>query len=222
VSIAVAFAAPVENQLRRFEPGVEELRRGLELDPPEPDSVAWVQTTLRTMVEEDRYTRQFATLPLEEGYGVLRYWYFWLRFRPRTVEMEQRHVRELKRLLARHGWIRRSRFGAEADSDAWLIAHHADLDRAFQKEVLAVLEGEAARGETAPEHYARLYDRVAVREDRDQRYGTQGRCLGPGIWEPRPIEDPARVNARRRSAGLPPMEVQRSFSASRCHYADRS
>jgi hypothetical protein len=219
--LAFEFARPIEENLREFDRRVGTLSSEQARLPPEHDGVARVQADLRNMVDEDGYARMFANIPQVERYGALRYWYFWLRFRPRAAEIENRHLAELKRLLARYGWIRRSRFGAEADENAWLIAHHADTDRPFQKQVLARLKEEAAKGETAPEHYARLYDRVAFHEQRPQRYGTQGHCLGPGRWEPRPIEDPVGLDARRRAMGLPSMRVQRSTSASRCRYADR-
>lgn len=46
-----------------------------------------------------------------------------------------------------------------------------------------------------------MFDRVAISEDRPQRYGTQFRCDG-GKWRPYPLEDEARVEAFRRDAGV--------------------
>ena len=64
-----------------------------------------------------------------------------------------------------------------------------------------------------------LYDRVAVNEGRPQRYGTQGRCTGPGSWEPRPIEEAANVDARRTWAeirGFPRMADYRERMNALC------
>ncbi|MBI1946487.1 MAG: hypothetical protein HYS27_12370 [Deltaproteobacteria bacterium] len=101
------------------------------------------------------------------------------------------------RLIGKTGWITLSRYGEEAAQAAWLIVQHADLDVAFQRDVLARMEKLLATGEVKRDNYAYLWDRVAVNEGRKQRFGTQGRCTGPGRWEPREIEDPARVDALR-------------------------
>lgn len=94
----------------------------------------------------------------------------------------------LKGVIAERGWFRISRDGAQADNAAWLIAQHADHDPAFQQEVLTLLEKELAARDTSPTNYAYLYDRVAVNTGKLQRYGTQGRCSGPGDWRPAPVE----------------------------------
>lgn len=60
-------------------------------------------------------------------------------------------------------------------------------------------------GDADPQNYAYLYDRVAVAENRPQRFGTQ---FGPDR-EPRPIEDEANVDARRKAIGLGTMAEYR-------------
>jgi hypothetical protein len=113
----------------------------------------------------------------------------------------------LKADLAKHGWYRISTAGEQADRQAWLLVQHADRDPAFQRQVLGMLEGLLPAKETSPRNYAYLYDRVASGEKRPQRYGTQGRCTGPGKWEPKPLEDAARVDDLRKSVGLEPLAV---------------
>jgi hypothetical protein len=45
-----------------------------------------------------------------------------------------------------------------------------------------------------------------------QRFGTQGQCSGPGTWDPHPVEEPARLDERRRAVGLESLaEYQRLF-----------
>lgn len=103
----------------------------------------------------------------------------------------------LKADIAAHGWYRISVHGEAASSAAWLMAQHADRDRPFQRHVLTLLEPLAASGETSPSNYAYLYDRIAVGENRPQRYGSQGRCVARGVWAPNDLEDPERVQALR-------------------------
>ncbi|MCC7075264.1 MAG: hypothetical protein IT383_28385 [Deltaproteobacteria bacterium] len=108
----------------------------------------------------------------------------------------------LSRLIGKSAWITLSRYGEEAAQAAWLIAQHADNDVYFQRDVLARLEKLLPSGEVKRDNYAYLWDRVAVNEGRKQRFGTQGSCTGPGRWEPRELEDPARVDALREQFGI--------------------
>jgi len=108
----------------------------------------------------------------------------------------------LKADVAAHGWYRIPIHGEAASSAAWLMAQHADRDRPFQRHVVALLEPLAAAGDVIPANYAYLYDRVAVGENRPQRYGTQGVCVAKGVWEPNTLEAPERVQALRDEAEI--------------------
>jgi hypothetical protein len=108
----------------------------------------------------------------------------------------------LKADVAANGWYTIPVNGARASSSAWLMAQHADRDRDFQRHVLALMEPMVATGEVSRNNYAYLWDRVAVGENRPQRYGTQGRCTAPNRWEPNDIEDMSRVEALREEAEI--------------------
>jgi hypothetical protein len=103
----------------------------------------------------------------------------------------------LKGDIAANGWFLISVHGEAASGAAWLMAQHADHDRPFQRHVLTLLEPLAAAGEASASNFAYLYDRVAVGENRPQRYGTQGVCVAKGVWEPNTLEAPERVQALR-------------------------
>jgi hypothetical protein len=108
----------------------------------------------------------------------------------------------LKADLLANGWPTIPQFGKDADQAAFLLVQHADRDRAFQSQVLALLEPLAKDGRTRPANYAYLFDRVAVANKQPQRYGTQGRCTGVGLWEPFEVEAPQALDARRASLGM--------------------
>jgi hypothetical protein len=127
----------------------------------------------------------------------------------------------MKRLVAASGWPLRSVHGDNAARDAWLFVQHADADPAFQRQVLALLEPLVPKGETDGRDFALLFDRVALAEKRPQRYGSQFESGPGGCMRPSPIEDPAGVDARRKSAGLPPLadyakQLSQVFKASLC------
>lgn len=107
----------------------------------------------------------------------------------------------LKEIVAQVGWPTISLVGGDAAGAAWLLAQHADQDRAFQVDVLARIEKLLDSGEATRKEYAYLYDRV----HEPQRYGTQGTCVDSTRWVPRPIENEAGVDKRRAEVGLPAM-----------------
>jgi hypothetical protein len=118
------------------------------------------------------------------------------------AEIDCSNTAWLRQQVRQHGWFDISRYGAEADEAAWLIVQHADRTPVFQAEMLALLEERAAAGESSRRQVAYLWDRVAVKEGRPQRYGTQMECDGDEIVPIGGLEDPARIEERRASIGL--------------------
>jgi hypothetical protein len=110
------------------------------------------------------------------------------------------NLRYLKSVLPADGWFRNSRDGKQATEDAWLIVQHAS-DRDFQKAVLARMEQLVPLGEVSGPDYALLYDRTEMFEGRPQKYGSQGTCEA-GVTVIYKLQDPARVDALRKSVGL--------------------
>ncbi len=119
--------------------------------------------------------------------------------------IDRKSTMRMKEVVARHGWPGASLIGEDGANAAWLLVQHADLDVAFQKQCLALMEPLVERGEVTGAEFAYLYDRVAVAEKRPQRFGTQF----DETREPRPIEDPAHVNERRAKVGLGTMAEYR-------------
>lgn len=169
----------------------------------------WTKAKLQHMVDVDQYMRKYSSTPSTKAYTEAERLEFNSRFmQSRWAQVDARNTEDLKALLAIHGWFTISVFGPEADNNAWLLVQHADQDQQFQKRVLGVLEPLVARQETNPRNFAYLFDRVASsfqkpEERKAQRYGTQGRCIGKGAWEPFEVEDPANLDKRRASVGLP-------------------
>ena len=121
----------------------------------------------------------------------------------RIRQAEARNIPRLKEIVAKHGWPSETLVGEHAASAAWLMVHHSEGDAAFKRRVLELMEPLVHRNEANGQLYAYLYDRM----HKPQRYGTQGSCVGPGQWQPRAMEDPARVEERRREIGLSPAKL---------------
>lgn len=160
---------------------------------------------------EDQFARSHFSAVLEKSSwaanlpeATLAYAYYIIGSEACSVDAA--NVQWLKARLSEHGWYTISKYGSSADLAAWLLVQHADHDPAFQAEVLEMLEPLLIKNETRQRNYAYLYDRVAVNGNRPQRYGTQGRCIS-GKWEPREVEAPDELDARRAAVGLEPEAV---------------
>lgn len=114
---------------------------------------------------------------------------------------DKKNTKRMKEIVAKYGWPGRTLVGHKASQGAWLLVQHADLDLAFQKQVLPLLEAAANKKDIAPANVAYLADRIASAEKRKQVYGTQ---FGPDM-KPNPIEDEAHVDERRAALGLESM-----------------
>lgn len=109
-----------------------------------------------------------------------------------------------KEIIDGNGFPTVAQVGRDGVAAAFLLAQHADSDRALQAKVLKQAQPLAAKGEIAPQDLAQLTDRVRIGEGRPQVYGSQFRAVD-GINHPQPIEDAAKVDARRAKAGLLPL-----------------
>lgn len=207
----------VDADLKSFDESVAKLEKDLDPGPPDPASKDWVAKKLRLMTQVDQFMRHRVDLPFKQGYSKDEESYFWSLFGPRWEKIDTDNTAALKELLKARDWFKISEFGAEGDENAWLLVQHADRDVPFQKRVLSVLARLYPLGETSAHNYAFLHDRVAAAEKRPQRYGTQGRCTGPGAWEPFEMEDPAGVDARRKAMGLSTLEENKRRLAPVCH-----
>jgi hypothetical protein len=113
----------------------------------------------------------------------------------------------LAEIFDEHGWPGWSLVGEDGSTAAWLIVQHADLDPAFQRRGLELLEAAVEAGDASPGDLAYLIDRVRVAEGEPQVYGTQWRIDETGGWTPAtPIEDEATVDERRADVGLQPLD----------------
>jgi len=130
----------------------------------------------------------------------------------RVTKVDEFNTAEIQKMLKGRGWFRDDKDGEGAGRYGWLIAQHADRNPTFQQAALKLMKAELGAPGVSKSNYAYLYDRVQMRfmdsdglDERIQRYGTQGRCTGPGTWEPLPMEDPENIDVRRAEVGLGPI-----------------
>ena len=118
---------------------------------------------------------------------------------------DERTTTAIKEVIAKHGWPGKSLVGKDGAHAAWLVVQHSH-DVEFQRACLEKLELAVAQGEAQAVEHAYLYDRVAVNSGKPQRWGTQ---FNEG--KPYPIEEPERVDERRKVIGLSSMAEYERF-----------
>lgn len=175
--------------------------------PVDPQNKEWVKVKIKHMLEIDQFMRHYLDTPFNHQYNNEEKKEFELQFSSRSKAIDLNNLTDLKDLLKIYQWFKISEFGNQADKEAWLLVQHADSDPTFQKQVLSILTGLYQNGETNPSNYAYLWDRIAAswgdQSKRTlQRYGTQGFCIAPEVWQPLPVEDPDHLDERRRNVGL--------------------
>ncbi|WP_375767384.1 hypothetical protein NR798_37765 [Archangium gephyra] len=146
---------------------------------------------LLRMAEEDQVARRAA--------GAARFKDTAANERMKAIDIK--NTARMKEIVAQVGWPTKTLVGQKGAQAAWLLVQHADLDVAFQRQCLPLLEKSVAAGEGSPQDLAYLTDRVLVAEGKPQRYGTQFHTV-EGQLVLRPIEDEANVDARRAAVGL--------------------
>jgi len=107
----------------------------------------------------------------------------------------------LLKMLPPEGWFYKSRYGEGPSQTAFLIIQHSDLEQ--WRRFVPVLEPLVATGEVDGQQFGLMYDRLAINEQRPQRYGTQMACKD-GRWaiDRENLEDPVNADKRRAEMGF--------------------
>ena len=108
--------------------------------------------------------------------------------------------------LLQNGWP--EGLSEESNQTIWLIIDHGDVD--YQERYLPLIEQQVEKGIINAADYATLSDRVNVRRQRPQRFGTQTGYKqrdGEVFTFVYPIEDIDALDSLRLSVGLDSMHI---------------
>lgn len=122
-------------------------------------------------------------------------------------EMEKLHLsnaRKLAMMIEKMGFPVLSNAGEKGVRLSWLIIQHSISWPDFMRECLTQMRLAAAHNDYILELLAYTDDRIAFYENRPQLYGTNLDWIN-GEFKRTPIADPAFLNQRRKSLGLPPI-----------------
>jgi hypothetical protein len=118
-----------------------------------------------------------------------------------VIHVDEVNLPKLKHIIDQNGFPTIAMVGIDGVQAAFLLTHHADDDPLFQAKILKIITRRLRIDEIDGNQYALLTDRVLVAQGRHQRYGTQFEKHGDQLT-PKPIQDEAQVDERRRALGL--------------------
>lgn len=110
----------------------------------------------------------------------------------------------LGEVLDEYGWPGRSMVGLAATAAAGRLVQHMEGDLPLQRRCLELMARAAEAGDFPTREVAYVTDSVRLAEGRPQVYGTKFDRVD-GELVPCPLEDPDRVDERRRAMGLGPL-----------------
>jgi len=180
--------------------GKKEFRR-LRTPPPdlEPEPLALGRKKLETSRKEEMLTELRRRAELDQAVR---------KDRRRMAEMgkvDRDNTAWLRERVAEIGWIDARRFGRRAAGDAFLIVQHSG-DLPLMLAAMPAIKRDFENGHVDGQSYCLLYDRLQMRLGRKQRYGSQLETDRRGDMVVYPLEDPGKVEALRKKAGLMPLE----------------
>lgn len=123
--------------------------------------------------------------------------------------MDNEHAVRLKEIIYTFGWPSKKLVGAEASHAAWLLVQHTDIE--LQEQCLELIK-DLPEAENDPRQAAYLTDKVRVRHEQPQIYGTQYVKKGDDLvlYD---VQDPKGLDERRKKLGLPPAGYRYDFEA---------
>jgi hypothetical protein len=120
-------------------------------------------------------------------------------------QIDSSNLVQIEALINKYGWLGKSFVGSGGNTALFAVIQHADPD--VQEKYFPLLQRSVADGESNAYDMAMMQDRILMRREKKQVYGSQVvQNKTTGAWEFYPIEDEKNVNARRSKVGLPPIE----------------
>jgi hypothetical protein len=108
---------------------------------------------------------------------------------------------KVKDILDKYGWLGINDIGSQCNSTLFMVIQHSDLKT--QEHYLPLMRDAVKNKKARPNELALLEDRVALRNNKDQIYGSQiGQDEKTLQYYVLPLLDPDNVDKRRAQVGL--------------------
>jgi hypothetical protein len=107
-------------------------------------------------------------------------------------------------ILDEHGWLGSDVIGGRGNSTLFLVIQHAPLET--QEKYLPMMRQAVKDGNAFGSQLALLEDRIEIRNNRHQIYGSQmAKMKGNDQYVVMPLKDPMNVDKRRAEIGMSPL-----------------
>ena len=118
----------------------------------------------------------------------------------KMVEIDSINRIKICKILDNRGFVGREIVGDKCRT-LWIVIQHSPYE--LQIKYLPLFKKAVLNKDLKAKDYALMEDRIAVRENRPQKYGTQ--IVHNKLW---PLLDSTKVNIWREEVGLKPLEIK--------------
>lgn len=133
-------------------------------------------------------------------------------YHPELEKIHLSNAHKLSALIEKWGFPVLSNAGEQGVRLSWLIIQHAISWPDFMRDSVIQMRLAAAQNDYILELLAYTDDRIAYFEGRPQLYGTNMDWID-GEFKRTPVEDIEKLDARRKSLGLPPVSTTPIFAS---------
>jgi hypothetical protein len=168
-----------------------------------------LRSLLMAMMKRDQAARSGAWSQLQQG-GTRK---------ETMAAVDAENVARLRQIVSRFGFPPVAEIGVNGVEAFFVLSQHAVSDLALMKHVLSLAGPLLESGDLPPVYYALLTDRLRTFDGRCQLYGTQSWMDGGKLFL-YPVEDPKRVNERRRHMLMAPLQGDRASRAKSPRWRD--
>jgi hypothetical protein len=123
----------------------------------------------------------------------------------RNAELEEGYCKLVAEIINKYGWLGPERIGAQNNFTLFTTIQNSSFDT--QEKYLSVMENAVKSGSLSAESYAKLVDRKALAQHQQQIFGTQVVKDKEGNFKLAPVADASKLNERRASIGLAPLQT---------------
>jgi hypothetical protein len=116
-------------------------------------------------------------------------------------EQDKKNQARVTELLDKHGWLSKAQVGSLAANAIYLVVQHSPP--AMQEKYLPMMRQAAEAGELQKSSLALTEDRVLMRQNKPQLYGSQVKTID-GV-DLATVADPDNLDSRRKAMGLEPI-----------------
>lgn len=151
-------------------------------------------------IEDQKYRKEISEIENKYGWGSKEMQDNWKLIQ----EKDSINLIKVTYILDKYGWLGADVVGEQGSSALFLVIQHSDITT--QEKYLPMMRDAVKNGKANGSSLALLEDRVALRKNKKQIYGSQiGRDPETQIHYVLPLDDPDNVDKRRAEVGLEPL-----------------